>query len=286
MEGWDRLITSREYKLMLHADRFADREEGARAFWDLIESTVAGLGGEVVKRQNKKLTRQTWYLDTEDWSLRQHGSALRLRKEQSGKPKYKITLKYRGPDRCVSGYQDMSVSDEVAEKNKSEGGKAEIKWKFEEDILPAFISRFAHSVSIKTANYQKLETMDDVLGNFPGLDALDIPRDTSVDTVCRFYAHEVVLRVGQVEFDGKPKVKFCLSFWYPSDKENAPPLVAECSFDYDVPESTSEGQDRLERFPFEVVKGANGLFRALQKQSDWINFNATTKTACAYERCG
>ena len=33
-------ITSREYKLMLNTDRFQDREEGLKAFWDLVSYIV------------------------------------------------------------------------------------------------------------------------------------------------------------------------------------------------------------------------------------------------------
>ena len=73
-----------------------------------------------------------------------------------------------------------------------------------------------------------------------------------------------------------------LSFWYLLGESEELPLVGEFSFDYDVLKNGKSDRDKLEQFPLPVVGGANRLFQALQKQAKWINFQATTKTAYAY----
>ena len=38
-------ITSREYKLMLNADRFQNREEGIKAFWEVVRYVLKKTSG-------------------------------------------------------------------------------------------------------------------------------------------------------------------------------------------------------------------------------------------------
>ena len=47
-------ITSREYKLILNADRFKDRQPGTEAFWELIECLVEKLGGKAGKKAKEE----------------------------------------------------------------------------------------------------------------------------------------------------------------------------------------------------------------------------------------
>src|ERR1044071_6232688 len=129
-------VTSREYKLMLNSDRFNDRSKGSKTFFDLIEFLIKKEGGTIVEKQDKEERRQTSYLDTPQFALRQNGFSLRLREE--GAAHFQINLKYRGADRYLSAGQDVSSSKD---------GKS----KFEEDILPPFTSKFSHSNSIETA---------------------------------------------------------------------------------------------------------------------------------------
>jgi hypothetical protein len=112
--------------------------------------------------------------------------------------------------------------------------------------------------------------------------ALDIVGDTPVGKVNGFEAHEIARWVGQLKFEEEPIVKACLSFWYLMGSENELPLIVEFSFDYDLPEEP-EDSAALEHYPIPVAAGAYGFFMALQRQSDWVNFHATTKTAYAYE---
>ena len=284
MLSTNRTVTSREYKLMLRADHFRDRRRGADAFWSLVSFLIQERqGNEVYREQDEELRRLTWYLDTPGTELRKHGFVLRVREESDADEPFKVTLKYRAPDRYVAAGKDLSCREKIKKKND----------KFEEDILPPFISKFSRSVAFRAKELPVLETMEQVKDLFPRLAELQIPPDTPVGAVNGFQAHEVAHRIGQLGFVRMPEiraaaepdfiVKCCLTFWYLLGEDDEWPLAAEFSFDYDLPKADREHRDRLERFPPKVVAGTNLLFRSLQKQTGWLDRTGTTKTAYAFD---
>jgi hypothetical protein len=182
---------------------------------------------------------------------------------------FQINLKHRDPDRYISAAQDLS---------SPQAGKT----KFEEDILPPFVSKFSHSASVKTNSMPDLGSMQKVTAFFPGLKKLNIGGNTAVKTINDFKAVEVVRKLCKFQFGAPPIVKASLSFWYLTEKTSDWPLVGEFSFDYDVADNAIVG-DKLEMYPTPVVGGTNRFFRALQNQAGWINFNTTTKTSFALE---
>jgi hypothetical protein len=268
---------------MLRTDRFQDRERGTEVFWNLVQFLLRKTGGTVIKPQRKEHERRTWYLDTKDRALRQRGYVLRQRDQITETPRYKLTLKYRGFDRYHAAAQDISVSEAVAQAVAAEGGDAEVELKFEEDVLPPFASKYAHSVSIKTEAPPPVETVDQAVAVWPGLEALGIPPGTLLQTVNGFTAREIARWIGKVRFAKKPNVKACLSFWYLPEHADDLPLAAEFSFDYDLADKDTIGPDTLEHYPRHLVQGAQAFFTALQKQSGWANLSGTTKTAYAYD---
>jgi hypothetical protein len=279
----NRTVTSREYKLMLRADHFRDRRRGAVAFWNLVKFLIQEKqDNEVYKEQDEELRRLTWYLDTPGTELRKYGFVLRVREEFDADERFKVTLKYRAPDRYVAASRDLSCREKVKKTDS----------KFEEDILPPFSSKFARSVAFRTNELPQLETMEQATDLFPGLAALQIPHDTAIGAVNGFKAHEVAHRIGQLHFvrvpmlmDAKPDfiVKCCLTFWYLLGEDDEWPLASEFSFDYDLPRGELDDSDRLEHFSPEVVAGTNLFFRSLQKQVGWLDRSGTTKTAYAFE---
>ena len=263
-------VTSREYKLMLNVDRFKDRKQGADVFFHLLDFLITKKArGKITKLQNEEEGRLTSYLDTPELALRQQGLSLRLRQEAKAEDGFQVSLKYRASDRYISAAQDLS---------SPQAGKT----KFEEDILPPFVSKFSHSTSVKTATEPDLSSIEKVSFFFPGLKKLNQRGEEMVKTVNDFKAVEVVRKLCKFQFGEPPEIKASLSFWYLPENENDWPLVAEFSFDYDLPVSGTDG-DKLEMYPSEVVEGANRLFSALQNQSGWVDFNTTTKTAFALE---
>lgn len=287
----NRPVTSREYKLMLAVDRFRDQNEGAREFWQLVEFLaqrqrvrVDGdeeLASVEVEDQVDEAVekRNVYYLDTQGLAFRRNGFILRVREEpdKAESERFKITLKYRAADRYVSAFQDLDVP-----RDQQDGRVVESK--FEEDVIPPFTSKFSQSTAIKQAAGPRINDVKDVLKLFPGLKDLEIPKGLPVEIVKNFTAYEVFRKAGKIKFGKGPKVKAALSFWYLRKKRDGRPVTAEFSFDYDCskPED-NDSAEQLEQFPAHIVEGSNGLFQSLQKQSGWVNFASTTKTAYAYD---
>jgi hypothetical protein len=263
MKTSNQSVTSREYKVMLNAHRFRDKEQGATEFLELIAFLITKEGGTVIERQNKEERRQTSYLDTRQFALRQNRFSLRLREEADG---FQVNLKYRDADRYISASKDLSAS--------SEG-----KIKFEEDILPPFTSKFSHSNTIESAEMPQLEVMKKVTSLFPGLKELDLDENTPVTTANNFKALEVTRKLCKFRFDETETLKASLSFWYLLNETHWP-LVAEFSFDYDA---TTKGEGELESYSPRVVEGATGFFRSVLNQAGWLDLTTTTKTAFALE---
>src|SRR6185295_8452596 len=133
---------------------------GAERFLRLIEFLIQKEGGNITEKQVKEEKRQTSYLDTTESALHQHGFSLRLREEAKTPAEFQINLKYRASDRYISAAQDVSST------------QAGTTTKFEEDILPPFVSKFSHSSSIKANALPDLSRVSKVASLFPPLKEL------------------------------------------------------------------------------------------------------------------
>ena len=260
-------INTREYKLILAADRFYDRKDGSDAFQDLAAYLVDRAGGKV-KRQDSEEDRRTRYLDTAGFGLRSGDYVLRLRDEKEAGDT-KITLKYRGADLILAEAASVKAADKDARE------------KFEEDLLPPRRSVFSRSSSIRMSKAPDLGTVGDAERLFPGLKQLDLPKKAGLSVVNRFTAFEVFRKLMKIDFGGKQDLKMGLSFWYHGKdaaagkgSERSWPLIAECAFDF-----KADGKS----FDLNLVRQANALFSVLQRQPGWFNPDATTKTRYAYE---
>jgi hypothetical protein len=290
MTPTNRPITSREYKLLLNTERFRDRIDGAKLFWQMLEFLVRNQGNEVIPDaadpdKNTELRRTTWYLDTPGFELQRANITLRVRDEAGEKKPFKVTLKYRMPDRyTAAGNNPAPDPDKVK--------KPDIK--FEEDITPPFASKFSYSASFKAEELPRIETLEDVSRLFPGLKGQDVPATTPIRVVNGFRAHEVLHYIGKLKLDKMPTpraarglpdfvVKVALSHWYLQENEDDYPLVTEFSFGFDANEGDDGDDDRLEKFPPTVVAGANRLFRDVQNQAGWLSPFGLTKTAYLFE---
>ena len=288
MTPTNRPITSREYKLMLNTERFRDRRAGADLYWKLLAFLVENQGNEVIAgdadpdKNTEKVRRTTWYLDTTGYELQRANVTLRVREEAGAKKPFKVTLKYRAPDRYTAAGCDVRCTKEVDDDDV----------KFEEDVVPPFVSKFSYSVSFKSKDQPSLETLADAVAFFPGLAAYAIPDRTRLRVVNGFRAHEVAHYVGKLKLDKMPVargagglpdfvVKVALNHWYLRPDENDYPLVTEFSFGFDA--NSQADDDRLEKFPPTVVAGANRLFRDVQNQAGWLAQFGSTKTAYVFE---
>jgi hypothetical protein len=288
MTPTNRPITSREYKLLLNTERFRDRIAGARLFWRMLEFLVRNQDNQVIPAdadpdRDKELRRTTWYLDTPGFELQRANATLRVRNESGEKKPFKITLKYRLPDRYTAAGCDLSCTQKIK--------KDDIK--FEEDVTPPFASKFSYSASFRTDELPRIEAVQDVVELFPGLAQLGIHAETPIQIVNGFRAHEVLHYIGKLKLDKMPAtraiglpdfvVKVALSHWYLLENEDDYPLVTEFSFGFDATEGDDKDDDRLEKFPPPVVAGANRLFRDVQNQAGWLSPFGLTKTSYLFE---
>jgi hypothetical protein len=287
MTPTNRPITSREYKLMLNTERFRDRRAGAGLFWKLLTFLVENQGNEVISDQvdrekSKEKIRTTWFLDTSGFELQRANIVLRVREEAGASDPYKVTLKFRAPDRYTAAGCDVRCTQEIDDDDV----------KFEEDVVPPFASKFSYSVSFKSKDRPEPETMADAVALFPGLAGYDIPDRTPLRVVNGFRAHEVAHFVGKLKLDKMPAergadklpdfvIKAALNHWYLRPDEGDYPLVTEFSFGFDA--NSQKNDERLEMFPPTVVAGANRLFRDVQNQAGWLAQFGSTKTAYAFE---
>jgi hypothetical protein len=264
----NRPVTAREYKLMLNTDRFEDSVRGTDSFFALLKFLIEKGGGAIKETQTEEKRRLTSYLDTPEMALRQAGYSLRLRDESADGGTFQLNLKYRSSDRYLSAERDLSGP---------QGGEL----KFEEDVLPPFVSKFSQSNTLESNKAPDADTAGKVVTLFPGLGGLNLAADVAVKKVNDFTAAEVVRKLCKFQFGGPPNLKASLSFWRLPSSEKGWPLVCEFSFDYDAPKD--RGADKLEQYPAATVEGANRLFEAVQGQAGWVNLSATTKTAFALE---
>ncbi len=295
MSDTDR-ITSREYKLMLKVNRFSNVADGTKAFWDRAKAIANIHGASVVTPDEiAEIRRQTWYIGTPapGYKLRRRNCVLRGREElskvvdgedETTKRRHRLTLKFRDPSEDAARGRDVSVLTAVLDKHDAKGEP-----KFEQDVLPGdkppappFRSKFAtaNTLKAKKESVVEFESFAACVERFPGLEGLEglDPAD-GFEVVGRRRFHEFAHRIGKFNFDAggeTMRVKACLTFWHPTDDHSATPLVAEFSFDYDK-------EDDADDFPEGPVTAVEAFFEELQQETDWIDFDGTTKTSHAYE---
>jgi hypothetical protein len=263
-------VTSREYKLLLHSEKFADRNKGSNSFLVLIQKLADEMSCDFGEYSEERC-RITWYLDTEERDLFKRNFILRIRDEFFEKGRFKVLLKYRSPDRYISSSKNMiSVMG--------------FESKFEEDILPPFASKFSNSVVIKLDEMPLLGTIKQAIEIFPVLEELELKGKTPLIITNNFKAFEISRWVGVFNLGKKLPVKATLNFWYKTKECNKLPLISEFSFDYDQPERNSLNENEIESFPLSTVTNAEYFFRRLQTKNNWfMKDNSTTKTIYAYE---
>lgn len=302
MSHTNRPVTSREYKVLLNTERFLDRGDGIARYRKVLTYLAEQDNKFTVEHQDDlPFRRTTWYVDTPSFDLHRCGMALRIRDEEiDDKRHYKVTLKFRDPDRYISAHAPMDCRHKIKDGDD----------KFEEDITPAhssdtsssFASAFSRSVAFYADDKPDLKCIADAVDLFPGLAELNLPDSLHLQVANSFLAAETQYWIAKFRFrlsddeGDDPKsdyvVKSCINFWSLSSDADEYPLVAEFSFDYDMPLGRNgergaiddeHKKGRLEEFPADVVAGANRLFRNLQRQTGWIAPMSMTKTAFAFE---
>ncbi|PQO48076.1 hypothetical protein [Blastopirellula marina] len=273
-------IISREYKVMLEPQKFADDADAVTEFWVDLCFFVHGNSREAVAAAPLRLTdeREIVFLDSPDHELRlAHGYVLR-RRQDCGSKLAQYTLKLRDLDRYVAAGADINAAKKIEHVPK-----------FEEDLIllpvgagPSLMqhSRFSHSGTACVRSSRKIPA--DVAAAaqiFPGLKDLDWSekkrKKIPLCAVNDFRPFERVYRGAEFVFGDKKgervKAEVAVIVW--TDGKTGPPLAAEFSFRYG---------DKRERYPAAAAQMAKDFFAAIGQLSAWVRPSAPTKTAIAY----
>jgi hypothetical protein len=265
-------VISREYKIMLRADRFNGDEaqaiQIASQFWhqfaEAIKDQALAIEGDLTTVDKRRTIR---FYDTQTTHLRQSDYVFRERcNVDTGERE--VTLKFRHPDRYIA--QDRNMDADRRDSGKS---------KFEEDIKPPFIKLYSFSTKQPVDDSYRLRSLQDSLKLYPGLAAdLDgLREDDHLQVVGDFTAYELVLEGGtfQVRNDPREDAECALVLWYDQGEKDDTPVVAEFSFKYEDPE---------ESFSAKAAHRAYRVFEVLQTMNDWVDPASKTKTAYVYDR--
>lgn len=266
----NRLVNSREYKIMLNPLYFNQRKDGSKSWGILLDNLIEQIGAEIDKRQDDEESRSVWYVDSPEHALYQKGAIIRIReKKEDDAREFQVTLRYRSPDRYISAAQSISSP----EKGKT---------KFEEDIIPPFKSVYSHSNSLTLDTLPKLKKLEHIRELFPGLKNLDLADNMRIQKVNNYKATEVSRKLRKIRLDEATTIKATLSFWYPSKDEGVLPQVVEFDFDLEPKKTEEKDPNEIEDFSIKGLEKANLLFLLLQGQNAWLDHYNSTKTGFAY----
>ena len=258
-------VDSKEYKLLLRVEQFADRTKGVNQFWSGVLGVAEQIQLPVSGSMTKLKERRVRFLDTKDFCLwkKYHfifRERIDLESDGTEEKRKKVTLKYRAED--IDAAAAIDVSSTTGKKREE---------KLEEDISPPRVSKFSKSGSTEIKTKKKLKKVSDMADAFPVLKELPI-QDKKVLTVNGFQAHEIKIEGVEVTLNGEHKAEASFSFWY-DQKADGSLLAAEFSFDYEVGPGVAATVDQR----------ADCFFAAIQnKLNEWIDKNAKTKTHIAY----
>jgi hypothetical protein len=267
-------VIGREYKIMLHASRFAGTEDDlrqhAQRFWHTFRQTIRQVvldtDGDLDNIDKQRLIR---FYDTPGHRLRQHDYICRERRDERSGDR-EVMLKFRHPDRYVA--QDRELDTPSGSHSES---------KFEADIKRPFQPLYSLSTKQQLAPTRHLNTMRDLGRLYPGLpQTLDVYNEAEAITVVgHFTARELVLTGADFQIGKGPKIEAecALIVWYDVAGSAQQPVVVEYSFRYG---------DKDEQYEGEVAKRAYDAFQLLQSEAlaGWVDNAASTKTAYVYSR--
>jgi hypothetical protein len=264
-------VISREYKVMLRANRFGGDEralaKAAGAFWHdftrAVSDIVRRTDGTLAAVESRRVIR---FFDTKQNGLNETGYIFRERRDAK-KAEREVTLKFRHHDRHFAQARDM-----VPQRGKGS------RTKFEEDIKPPFVSLYSFSTTVPVGKKWKAATLRDVLKLFPDLreNLHDVRENEALAPVGNFTARELVFGGGTVRFGKRPTVdaECALIVWYDDARRDHQPVAVEFSYRYG---------DKKEKYEGTSAHRAYQVFSRIQdKLGRWIDPNPRTKTAFVY----
>lgn len=258
-----RVISNREYKVMLDHRLFLDRKPAVEAFGGDLHSCATRLKKIACRGEFTSTTRrEIVFLDTADQTIALNEFVFRQRTDLA-KETTEYTLKCRSPDRYIA-----------AAARVESAGPRKGKEKFEEDIGAPFVVRFSHSNTVEGLRASP-RTLRQAAKIFPALGRLkrdEQPCSPGLELrpANSLKIFERVLKGPVLRFD-KVEAEVALILW--SDGEAGRPIVAEFSFRYG---------DEGELYDPKAARRALEFFTECQRM-DWCLPGARTKTQFVYE---
>ena len=296
MSQSDHPLNSKELKIILKSDKFTDVATNKENIINLIKSQIQKQGGTFDDTTQEEDHRNVWYLDTKNFELNSGNNFLlrireKLKNNEEEKVKgYDVVLKNRDDDRHNALKYDLSKP----KKTPNFTYKGEPEFKFEEDILTPFQSKYSASTKLKFEPEQKpkIETWQDILDVFSNLKDLGITSTESLLRVNGFMAKELSFELGNIVFKDGNKAKTGFSLWYETTEEdkdwsfaNKKPVIVEFDIGIEAKESSSSGNEALSiEFPSSLLDETKTFYMELQKE-DIVDLSAKkpkTKTDFAY----
>lgn len=248
---------SRELKLLIQTDVFADRADGYARCWATVKDLAAEMGVQVIEAEDPfaEGARKVIYLDTGSEQLAKEDLSIRLRiKLKDGKLDNKIDLnvKYR-----ARGADSVPVDAVTA----AEGAKAKIK--YEEDVAGfagGVVGQNAGTASLGVTikGVAEAELAGNTLGAYakyyPSLALLGIPLDTQLEAAGGVAILEYTVMPGELDFGQGMSTEVDMSVWYNFDTGKI--VTAEVSY------VSALGPDA----PAAAVDKAVAFFNALQER--------------------
>ncbi|WP_117194072.1 hypothetical protein [Rhizobium terrae] len=269
-------LSSREYKLMLHAREFEGDETACRSavsrFWKEVGGVLQGVdvdprGKLDVLKAGKQ--RDVFFLDTADLGL-YRGSDLvfRMRRPLGSRKDWKATLKFRHGDRLLAGAQDFDLKKKSDEEPK-----------FEEDVklvppaeTPRFWALFSRSVEAEFDERRMPADVGACLAPYTDIRRPSLPPlDTPVRTVAGLNIVEHVFEDGWIGLSEDVEAECALILWWRQAALDEP-IAAEFSFRFPLDDGKAD---------LDVVRTAWTVMTALVASS-FADPAGPTKTALVY----
>jgi hypothetical protein len=285
-------LNSKELKIILKSDKLTDIIKDKENVLNIIKSQIQKQEGIFDDTTQDEDHRKVWYLDTKKFEINKDNNfLLRIRKEfkKDGTLKgYDVNFKNRNDDKHETLKHDLSHPIKSSNFNYKD-----FEFKFEEDIITPFHSKFSVSTKFEFNKQQepKIDTWQEILNVFPNLD-LGILSTESLLRVNGFMAKEFSYELGQIIFKDGNKAKTEISVWYESNEEdedfslqsikNKIPVIVEFDIGIEAKESSVDNTTLSDQFPSSFLEKIKTFYMALQK-NDIVDLSAKkTKTEFAY----
>lgn len=222
-------VLSRECKMLLLPEKFADMKAAIKDFWYIVEKAGSDQGIKIKKidgSDREYTQREVTFLDTKKFDLYKNSYILRRRVEDGD---IDMTLKFRNPDIAVSSKADVSPGPENHGKTAMD----------EDVVVKEKIFERIFSKSGKTTIKSDPEaTVGAYAAVYPGISSLGIPEKTALYTVNGVKINETNVEYGKIHLTKNINATASFAIWQIEGNDEV--FVAEFSYKYKYEDSPSE----------------------------------------------